>query len=121
MLGEIHELGGQLVAVSPEILEVAQVTADKNQLTFDVLSDAGNAVAKSYGLVFDVPRDLQDFYQSLGIDLATHNGAASGQLPLAATFVIDRAGVVRAAFADADYVKRMEPAEILATLRVLNK
>lgn len=117
MLGEIRSLGGELVAISPELPEVASTTAEKNQLAFDLLSDVGNEVARAYGLVFDVPADLQEFYKSLGIDLAAHNGGAGGQLPLAATFLIDQTSMVRAAYADADYVKRMEPAEILATLR----
>ncbi len=117
MLGEIRSLGGELVAISPEVPEVAATTAEKNQLAYDLLSDVGNAVARAYGLVFDVPADLQEFYKTIGIDLAAHNGGVGGQLPLAATFVIDPAGIVRAAYADADYVKRMEPAEILETLR----
>jgi len=55
----------------------------------------------------------------LGIDLPAHNGDQSYELPLPATYVIDRGGIIRAVFADADYVKRMEPAEILAALRTL--
>jgi len=117
VLGEIRSLGAALVAISPELLEVASTTAEKNQLAFDLLSDVGNAVARAYGLVFDVPADLQEFYKTIGIDLAAHNGEAGEQLPLPATFVIDQTGVVRAAYADADYVKRMEPAQILATLK----
>ena len=66
-----------------------------------------------------MPPELQEFYKSLGIDLAAHNGPSSDQLPLAATFIIDRNGLIRAAYADADYVKRMEPDDVLATLRSL--
>lgn len=110
-------MGGELVAISPEVPEAASTTAEKNQLAYDLLSDIGNEVARAYGLVFDVPTDLQEFYKTIGINLAAHDGKGGGQLPLAATFVIDQAGIVRAAYADADYVKRMEPAEILATLQ----
>lgn len=117
MLEEIRATGGELVAISPEVPHVATATAEKNQLNFDVLSDVGNQVARTYGLVFEVPPDLQEFYLSIGIDLSAHNGPSAGQLPLPATFVIDQQGVVRAAYADADYVKRMEPSDILTTLR----
>jgi len=119
VLGEIQTLGGQLVAISPEVPDVAKTTAEKNQLAYDLLSDEGNKVARAFGLLFEVPPDLQAFYQSIGIDLKAHNGGAGGELPLAATYVIDRAGIIQAAYADADYVKRMEPAEILATLKRL--
>ncbi len=115
----MNELGATLVAVSPELPQAARTTVEKNQLTFDVLNDTSNQVARKFGLVFEVPDDLREFYNTLGIDLAAHNGESSGQLPLPATYVIDRQGIIRAAFADADYVKRMEPADIIAALRNL--
>jgi peroxiredoxin len=40
-------------------------------------------------------------------------------LPVPATFVIDRAGIIRAAFTDLDYRRRVEPADILAALEAL--
>jgi peroxiredoxin len=119
LLGEIHEVGAELLAISPEMPESSRVTAEKNNLTFPVLSDVGNQVARRFGLVFQLPHDLRDVYQSLGIDLPAHNGDESYELPLPATYVIDREGVIRAVFADADYVKRMEPEAILAALRAL--
>ena len=66
-----------------------------------------------------LPPELREVYLSLGIDLPVHNGDQSYELPLPATYVIDRDGIIRAVFADADYVKRMEPADILAVLRTL--
>ncbi len=44
-LNRIRELGASLVAVSPEIPDNALSTVEKNNLTFEVLSDAGNRVA----------------------------------------------------------------------------
>ena len=119
MLAEVQELGADLVAISPEIPEVAQVTAQKNGVIFRVLSDRGNHVARKFGLVFKLPPDLCEFYKSLGINLATQNGDESWELPLAATYLVDRDGVIRAGFVDPDYVKRMEPADIVAALRRL--
>lgn len=119
MLADIRGLGAELVAVSPELPDRSQVTAEKNNLTFLILNDAGNQAARKFGLVFQLPPDLREVYQSLGIDLPAHNGDQSYELPLPATYVIDRGGTIRAVFADADYVKRMEPAEILAVLRAL--
>ena len=108
-----------MIAVSPELPDRSQVTAEKNNLTFPILNDVGNQTAKKFGLVFQFPPDLREVYLSLGIDLPAHNGDPSYELPLPATYVIDRSGIIRAVFADADYVKRMEPADILAMLRTL--
>jgi len=117
LLADIRSLGADLVAISPELPDSSHVTAEKNNLTFHVLSDVGNEVAKKFGLVFQLPLDLREVYKSLGIDLPAHNGDQSYELPLPATYVIDRGGIIQAVFADADYVKRMEPTDILAALR----
>lgn len=119
MLEEIQGLNANLVAISPELPTAAQVTAQKNGLTFHVLSDVGNGVARKFGLVFKLPPELRAFYQSLGIDLAAQNGDESFELPLSATYLIDRSGIVRNVYVDADYVKRMEPTDILASLRAI--
>ncbi len=119
MLADIQSMGAQLVAISPESPEKSQITVERNNLKFHVLSDVGNKAAKKFGLVFQVPPELREVYLSLGIDLPAHNGDQSHELPLPATYVIDRGGIIRAVFADADYVKRMEPADILAVLRAL--
>ena len=120
MLADIRNLGAELVAVSPELRDRSHITAEKNNLTFPILNDVGNHVAKKFGLVFQLPPDLREVYLSLGIDLPAHNGDQTYELPLPATYVIDRGGVIRAVFADADYVKRMEPTDILAALRSLD-
>ena len=112
-------MGASLVALSPEIPASAQVTVEKNGLTFHVLCDAGNQVARKFGLVFALPADLREFYLSLGIDLARQNGDGSWELPMPATYLIDRDGMIRDVFVNTDYVKRMEPDDMLAGLRSL--
>ena len=119
MLEEIQELGANLVAISPEIPTAAQMTAQKNGLTFHLLCDPSNGVARSFGLVFKLPPELREFYLTLGINLGTHNGDESWELPLPATFLIGCDGIIRNVYVDTDYVKRMEPADILAGLRAI--
>ena len=121
MLEEIRTLGAHLIALSPQISQSSRLTVEKNGLTFHVLSDVGNKVARRFGLVFQLPPDLRDVYQSLGVDLPRHNGDQSFELPLAATYVIANNGSIRARYVDADYVKRMEPADILAALRSIHQ
>ncbi|MGB5833604.1 MAG: hypothetical protein WBG92_16645 [Thiohalocapsa sp.] len=67
-----------------------------------------------------MPADLSEVYkEALSLDLAEYNGAGRYVLPVPATFVIDRNGVIRAAFVDLDYRQRVEPAEIVAALKTL--
>lgn len=113
---EITARGARLVAVSPQIPDESLSLTEKHALAFDVVSDLGSDVAKQYGLAFDLPEELAGVYDSLGFDLQRVNGGHPRTLPLPATYVIDRAGVVRWSFVDTDYVRRAEPDDILAAL-----
>jgi peroxiredoxin len=93
--------------------------AEKHELAFDVLSDLGCDTAKQYGLAFDLPDDLAAVYAGFGIDLDRSQAGHARTLPIPATYVIDRAGTIRWAFADADYTSRAEPDDILAALDAL--
>jgi peroxiredoxin len=117
---DIKAAGATLVALSPETPDNTMSTAEKNHLDFEVLSDLGNKVAHAFGVAYKVPQVI--VAQSKGrLDLAKHNGDNSGELPLGATYVVDRAGVIRYAFVDADYRKRAEPSTVVAVLRGLEK
>ncbi|NEP50523.1 MAG: AhpC/TSA family protein [Moorea sp. SIO3C2] len=118
-LPEIQQLGATLVAISPQTPDNSLSTTEKNHLTFEVLSDVGNKIAKEFGLVFTVPEELRPVYQSFGIDLPAHNGDETFELPIAATYVINSDGTITDAFVDLDYTKRLDPEEILRALQTL--
>ena len=65
------------------------------------------------------PENLRPLFAPIGIDLPATNGDGTFSLPIPATYVIDRVGTVVHAFVDADFTRRAEPADILATLRRL--
>ncbi|MEU8525174.1 peroxiredoxin-like family protein [Streptomyces sp. NPDC048629] len=113
---EIAARGARLVAVSPQIPDESLSLTEKHGLAFDVLSDLGSDVARQFGLAFDLTEELAEVYESLGFDLQRVNGGHPRTLPLPATYVIDRAGVVRWSFVDTDYVRRAEPDDVLAAL-----
>ncbi|RPF38012.1 peroxiredoxin-like family protein [Streptomyces sp. TLI_185] len=112
--------GARLVAVSPQIPDESLNLAEKHDLAFDVLSDIGSDTAKQYGLAFDLPDDLAAVYAKLGFDLQRVNDGHRRTLPLPATYVIDRDGVIRWSFVDTDYTTRAEPADILAALDAMH-
>lgn len=119
ILPEIKALGGQLIAVSPQTPDNSLSQVEKEQLTFRVLSDNAGLAAASYDLLFDVPDYIQKLYQNFGINLAEYNAAANWKLPVPATFMIDEHAIIRSAYVNADFMKRMEPNEILAELAKL--
>ena len=115
---EIAEAGGRLVAISPELPDNTAATVSKNGIDYTVLSDVGNKVAQEFGVVFSLTPEVHAKYNA-AFNFDSHNGQDSGQLPLAATYVIDREGVIRYAFLDADYTKRAEPSEVVEALKAL--
>jgi len=116
-LGDIHAVGAQLIAVSPELPDSTLSWKEKNELEFVVLSDLGNDVARQYGVVFQIPDIIAGSYREGGrIDLAKFNGDDSLELPLAVTYVIGTDGMVEYAFLDADWRKRAETSEIVAVV-----
>lgn len=118
-LADITAAGATLVAISPQLPDNSLSTAEKLELAFPVLSDVGNVVAREYGLVFSLPEDLRSVYDGFGIDLPAANGDQTFELPVPATFVIDRDGSVAWRFVDPDYTHRGDPADVLAAVKAL--
>ncbi len=81
-----------------------------------MLSDAGNKVAREYGLVYELDKSLRPLYESWGIDIAKSNGDRSYELPIPATYLIDKSGLIKYAFLDTDHTRRMEPLDIIERL-----
>lgn len=118
-LPEIRALGATLIGISPETPDMAMAAIDEHQLEFEVLSDLGNKTARQYGLLFTVYEEMRPLYLKWGLDVPASNGDNSWELPVPATYVIDSKALIRAAHTDKDYTRRMEPEQIVATLRDL--
>jgi peroxiredoxin len=115
-LTAIRDKGAMLIAISPQTPDQSMTTQEQNALTFPVLSDVGNRVARQFGLVFSLDEPLRPLYESFGIHIPQHNGDSTYELPLAATYVIDRNGIVVNAFVDTDYRERLPPETVLEWL-----
>ncbi len=117
VLPQVKEAGASLVAISPQTPKQSYFTADQHELRFPVLSDPGNRVARQFGLVYRLPQELEQLYRAIFINLPLANGDQSWELPLPATYVVERDGTVLYAFADPDHMRRAEPAELVDRLR----
>ncbi len=112
--------GASLIAISPQTPDNSLTVAEKNELQFEVLSDAGNAVARQFGLAFRFVDELQETFEKMGIQLPTYNGDEAWELPIPGTYVIDQDGTITLAYVDANYTTRLEPGDILDSLQGLN-
>jgi len=118
-LPELARYDATLAAVSPQTPDFTSLTASEKGLTFPVLSDVGNAVARQYGLAYGVGAEVADTLRGVGIDLAAYNGTADDELPLTATFLIGTDGVVAWAQVEANFKHRPDPTALLAALAQL--
>jgi peroxiredoxin len=115
---EIAAAGASLVAISPQTQKQAFFMHDQHRLAFPLLVDAHNQLARQFGLVYRVPEEQQALYSRTFVNLPFANGDSSWELPIPATFVIDRGGTILFACAHEDYTERPEPLEILAAARL---
>jgi peroxiredoxin len=114
---EIEAAWASLVAISPQTVKQSFFMADQHRLRFALLSDAGNQVARQFGLVYRLPDEQQAIYRRAFVNLPFINGDESWELAIPATYILERDGTVLFASADEDYTERPEPAEILEQLR----
>jgi len=118
ILPEVEQAGATLAAVSPQTVQQSFFMRDQHKLRFPLLSDAGNEVARQFGLAYRVPEDQKAIYQRAFVNLPFVNGDDTWELPIPATYIIDRDGTVLYAFANEDYTDRPEPKDILGVLNI---
>lgn len=118
-LPAIEAQGARLIAVTPQRPDKSLQQVEEDGYPFEILSDLDDTVMKDYNLYFEVSGELDAVYRKMGLNLENFNGEGRRGLPVPGTFVIDRAGVIRAAFADVDYTRRMEPAAVVDALKAL--
>lgn len=116
ILPEITKRGAQLIAISPEVPDITMTLKEKHALEFEILSDTDNAVAKQFGLVFQLEDKLVALYKKMGIDLVKSQENENSELPIPATYVVNTDGVIKLAYLNSDYTKRLEPMDAVAAL-----
>src|SRR5258706_6256224 len=117
ILSEIERAGATLAAISPQTVKQSLFIRDKHKLRFPLLSDASNKVARQFGLAYPVPDEQRIVYRRAFVNLPFVNGDESWDLPIPATYILDRNGIVLYASANEDYTDRPEPCDIVRLLQ----
>ncbi len=113
---DFKKAGARLVAISPEIPMSVEKTIDKTKAEYSILHDVDNKIMKSYGVDFVLPAELIEKYKEYDIDLTISNGNDDQTLPVPATYVIGKDGIVKYVQYDPDYKNRSNAEEILKHL-----
>jgi peroxiredoxin len=113
----IEAAGGQVVAIVPDRQRYADQIREEADGKFPILVDMDNGYAMSLNLVFWVGDEMRRFMSEAGVNLSEYQGHESWMVPVPATFVVGKDGVVRERFVDPDYRKRMTVETMLRAFR----
>jgi peroxiredoxin len=115
--GKIAETNGQVVAIMPDRQPFAVEFKREASSPFPVLIDMDNGYALSLNLAIWIGLDLKRLLTSYGRILPDYQGNDAWMLPIPATFVVGRDGLIWARFIDPDFRRRMTVEELLDALK----
>jgi len=119
-LEQIHGLGAQLVAISPEVPDDSLTENELSEMAFEVLSDQNADVAAQFGVAWKVPDFVLDHMKvDRHLDIEKINNGNANIMPIPATFVLNKTGTAVWRFVDVDYRVRSEPEDIINELKKL--
>jgi len=103
----LTDQGFNVVAITPESIENVEQTVKLHNLIFTVIYDCQEKIMKDYEVMFNVTKAYQDKIQSsFSIDIANNNGRDSARLPVPATYIINKEGIIVAVQFDPDFKNR---------------
>jgi peroxiredoxin len=116
LLPQLTRRGGGLIAISPQAPDGSLSMQEKNNLSFTVVSDPGNAIAGGLGVLTRPSDEARAAQLQLGLDLTAVNADGTVALPMPTVAMVDAGHVVQWIDVHPDYSTRTEPAQILAAL-----
>ncbi|MBE7161898.1 MAG: AhpC/TSA family protein [Williamsia herbipolensis] len=115
----LEERGVALIALSPQKPDGSLSVTETDELTFSVVSDPGNTVARSLGIIAPVNPDALAAQRQLGLDVTELNADGGAELPFPTVVVLDESRTVRFIDVHPNYTTRTEPSQILAAVDAL--
>lgn len=110
---EILSLGYQILAVSPDGIKEASKTSAKDEIKYQLLSDADGSFAGAAGIAFKAPDRYEDRL------FRVSDGQNTGHLPVPSVFVLNGEGEILFEYINPDYKQRMSGEMLIAVLKVL--
>jgi peroxiredoxin len=103
----LTDQGFNVLAITPESIENVEQTVKLHHLTFTVIYDCQEKIMKDYDVMFSVTKAYQEKTKSsFSIDIAENNGRDAARLPVPATYIINKDGIIVAVQFDPDYKNR---------------
>jgi peroxiredoxin len=109
--------GAYVIGVTPETETSVIKTKEKTKASFSIISDRGYKIMKAYKVDFVMEPGLVEKYKGYGIDVAGNNGDSQSVLPVPATYIIGKNGLIKYVQFDKNYQKRATVKMILEKLK----
>jgi peroxiredoxin len=109
----LAERGISLIAISPQAPDGSLSTKEAKELTFTVLSDPGNQIARQLGILTAPSGGTRAAQLQLGLDLTQVNADETTALPMPAVVIAGADGTIRWIDVHPDYTTRTEPGQVL--------
>ncbi|MEV8267332.1 peroxiredoxin-like family protein [Microbacterium sp. NPDC076911] len=119
LVGPLGRTNTALLAISPQKPDGSMTLTEKDELTFDVMSDPGNSIARALGIVAPQSAERTAARLERGLDLTEVNADGTTDLVHPTAIVVDASGVIRWIDVHPDYSTRSAPADILAAVNAL--
>lgn len=118
---ELRKLGFLIIAISPDRPEKISESLEKGKMTYTLLSDSSMAVAKAFGIAFELDAPTLEKLDSYDIDIEDASGKDHHLLPVPSVFLIGQDGLIDFAYSNPDYKVRLGSAELLKAAKAANK
>ena len=112
----LAERGISLIAISPQTADGSLATKETKELTFTVLSDPGNQLARQLGILTAPGEGVRQAQLQLGLDVRQVNADGTTGLPMPTVIIADAAGTIRWIDVHRDYTTRTEPEQVLRAI-----
>ena len=120
-LPDIEAAGATLLALTPETHGLPLKMKTYHNARFEVLADIDCGVGLATGIIFRVPALYRARLESGGTSFPDRHGNGGWFLPVPATYIVDRDGIIAWRFLDVDFVHRPEPGDIIAAVKKLRE
>jgi len=102
----------QIVAISAQTQKFTRKIKAESGAHFPFLTDFGNGYALSLNLAIWVDDAMSSLIAGAGWDIPSYQGETGWVLPIPSVFIVGQDGLIKARHVDADYRRRLEPADL---------
>jgi peroxiredoxin len=116
---DLEARGIPLIAISPQKPDGSLTVQETNDLTYTVLSDPGNQIARQLGILTAPSEAALAAQAKLGLDLTEVNADGTASLPMPTVVLVDAAGTIRWIDVHPNYTTRTEAPQIIEAVKTV--